>query len=153
VGNEGVILSSTDGMRWVEQLAITDERLRGVSYGHNRFVAVGYEGTLLTSKDGVRWERVDSHTHERLQGIEFGNDTFVAVGWHGKVLTSRDGLSWTGTSAGGGNLNSIVWQNESFVVTTLAGVAQVSVDGKVWAQHQPPTAAVVVASDTISTPR
>jgi hypothetical protein len=62
----------------------------------------------LTSKDGVRWEPVDSHTHERLQGIEFGNDTFVAVGWHGKVLTSRDGLSWTGTSAGGGNLNSIV---------------------------------------------
>ena len=160
VGNEGVVLSSTDGISWVNRNSPAsaagdalkpsgiEERLRGVTFGNDRFVAVGYNGMLLSSKDGARWSRLNSHTHERLQGIEFGNGLFVAVGWHGTVLLSHDGISWARTSAGSANLSSIVWQNQLFAVTGANGT--VSADGKGWLLPQTSTTPILAASDSTS---
>ena len=78
VGNNGTILTSSDGGTWSKQISGTSAHIYGVSWGNNQFVAVGYlsfddaldhghnwenyyGSTVLTSPDGVTWTRRNVH--------------------------------------------------------------------------------------------
>jgi hypothetical protein len=49
VGNNGTILTSTNGATWTEGRSGTSDGLLDIAYGNGTFVAVGYVGTILTS--------------------------------------------------------------------------------------------------------
>jgi hypothetical protein len=42
VGNEGALVTSTDGSVWLIGDSRTEERLRGIAFGNGKFVVVGY---------------------------------------------------------------------------------------------------------------
>lgn len=65
-----------------------------VSYGGDRFVAVGAEAVLVSS-DGTYWAKAGINQTAYLYGVSYGGKQFVAVGYNGAVQTSPDGTSWT----------------------------------------------------------
>jgi len=55
VGDNGTILTSSDGTTWTSRTSGTTEYLRGGAYGNSTLVVVGLSGTILTSSDGITW--------------------------------------------------------------------------------------------------
>ena len=91
----GSILSSTDGTTWYPRDAGLAASLRGVTYGMNKFVAVGDNGVILTSSNGVTWTSQASGVSLALYGVAYGNNTFVAIGEMGAVMVSPNGSLWS----------------------------------------------------------
>ena len=130
VGYDGAILSSTDGITWIQRYSGTTEVFKGVSYGNGIFVAVGYwdgyyggyYGSIITSDDGVNWTKRISKTNERIEGIAYGNGTFIALatgGGYSVVIKSNDGINWTrgGSTWAGQNIAS---GKDTFVAVGVA---------------------------------
>ena len=118
IGENGMILTSTDGLNWIQGNSGTTEKLNGVAYGNNMFIVVGDNGTLLSSQDGVAWNRIYLDTSNHLIGITYANGLFVVVGQQDIVFTSHDGILWTFQRAGGSKdyyLIDVAYGNGSFV--------------------------------------
>jgi hypothetical protein len=49
VGNDGVIVTSTDGTNWAPRASGTSEELVAVAYGNGQFVAIGTSGVIVES--------------------------------------------------------------------------------------------------------
>ena len=49
VGSDGTILTSPDGVTWIQRSSGTTNLLNGVTFANGTFVAVGRGGTILTS--------------------------------------------------------------------------------------------------------
>ena len=81
VGDNGIILTSSDGVTWDNRISVTTNNLYGVTYGNSTFVTVGDNGTILTSSDGTTWtnKRTSSGTTKNLYGVTYGNGLFVTV--------------------------------------------------------------------------
>jgi len=60
VGDQGIILTSSDGIAWTPQNSGTTAHLNGICFGQNCFVAVGVDGTILMSKDGSAWTQIQN---------------------------------------------------------------------------------------------
>ena len=112
VGDNGTILTSTDGTTWTSRTSGTSNFLYGVTYGNSTFVAVGHYETILTSSDGTTWtSRTSGRTNssgwtytDYLEGITYGNSIFVTVGrgedGSGTIMTSSDGITRTYRTSG-----------------------------------------------------
>jgi len=106
VGDNGTILTSTDGTTWTSRTSGASNDLYGVTYLTGRtirngtFVVVGDNGTILTSSDGTTWTSKTSGTTDNLTGVTYGNSTFVVVGASGTILTSSDATTWTSRTSG-----------------------------------------------------
>ena len=74
------------GTTWTSQTVGT-ANLNGVTYGGDRFVAVGAGGTILTSPNGTAWTSQTVGT-ANLLGVTYGDGRFVAVGASGAIRTS-----------------------------------------------------------------
>jgi hypothetical protein len=85
---ESIILTSTNGVDWVQRNPGTTNVLSAVAYGSGQFVAVGTFGTLLTSTDGIKWTVRQSGTQNDLRGVSYGKGHFVTVGDNGTILES-----------------------------------------------------------------
>ncbi|MEW6424257.1 MAG: prepilin-type N-terminal cleavage/methylation domain-containing protein [Bacillota bacterium] len=105
--DKGTILTSSDGENWTP--LNNENRLNGVTWGGNKFVAVGDKGTILTwtGEDGESWESQDpglepNQKNIALHGIAWsaGLNLFVAVGDKGTILTSTDGENWQSRTSG-----------------------------------------------------
>ena len=101
----GTLLTSTDGINWVQRQAGTPYHLSSVAYGNGRFVAVGGEDLnldvsetrIVTSSDGMNWDVHQPGTYALATSIAYGNGQFVAVGGsdpYGFIMTSVDGMDW-----------------------------------------------------------
>ena len=62
VGDNGTIITSSDGTTWTARTSGTTEYLRGGAYGNSTLVVVGASGTILTSSDGTTWTSRTSGT-------------------------------------------------------------------------------------------
>lgn len=110
VGDEGTILTSSDGIAWKTQISGTKSTLFDVLFGNNVYVARGCG--ILISSDGETWTKVPV-TVDPYYGpwcytaIDFCNGKFVAgvalgpVSFWLPVLqrgsrTSVDGINWIG---------------------------------------------------------
>ena len=149
VGNEGKILTKTDGCTiiypgidicWIPRVFGTDS-LQGVAFGNGKFVAVGMNGTILLSTDnGLHWTS-EAGTSQNLWGITYGNGTFVAVGNYGTILTSPDGETWTWRDSGIHDpLNEVAYCTSKFIAVGSNGT--ILIDGpenpvRFWSAHWP----------------
>ena len=56
VGDNGTILTSSDGTAWTSRTSGTSNGLYNIFYGNSTFVAVGHSGTILTSSETINWQ-------------------------------------------------------------------------------------------------
>ncbi len=133
VGNNGLILSTTDAVSWATQPSTTTNDLRGATWANGLFVAVGAGGTILSSANGSTWNHQTSGTTNRLNGVSWYNGTFVAVGDTGTILFSTNGVQWNSAIPTGiaYNLNGVGGAN-GFVAVGDSGTVLTSVDGRAW---------------------
>ncbi len=140
VGWNGMILSSIDGLTWIDR-SLETSNLAGVTYGNNTFVAVGNIGSfktqpIFTSSDGITWTSWSSDCTEYLNVVIYGKSTFVTVGSNGTILSSPDGISWTSQSFGTTeSLNDVTYGNYIFVAVGYNGTIVTSVDGITWTRQ------------------
>ena len=99
VGNNGVILVSTDGISWsnrsreqksflasVVSSAISTlqpsslNNLLNIYYANGTYNIMGYNGTILQSMDGVSWKNISNINGTIFYGAVYYNDKFVYVG-------------------------------------------------------------------------
>ncbi|MBM7568096.1 InlB B-repeat-containing protein, partial [Paenibacillus sacheonensis] len=130
VNRVGAIYTSTTSETpdlWTDRNINTTSILTGVTYGNEKFVAVGQYGTILTSSDGVSWSSQNSGIAADLKGVKYLNGKFVSWTRDGKtILTSVDGVSWSMITTSGiicvacestnsGVLNSVSYGNGTYV--------------------------------------
>jgi hypothetical protein len=103
VGNDGKVCYSTNYKDNTEtwscpQEIVDDKQLYGITYGNNKFIAVGESGTVIRSDNGTNWTEDlsgNSNTSANLYSIAFGNDRFVAVGQYAVIVSTDNGTSFT----------------------------------------------------------
>ena len=105
VGENGVILTSSDGINWtVVQTSGVSNWLYSITYSDelNLFVAVGGHGVILTSPDAITWtSQTSGVSFQSLYKVIYSDELnlFVVVGGYGPtygtILTSTDGINWT----------------------------------------------------------
>lgn len=133
VGENGTLLTSSDGTKWTKRSSGSKVKLRAVTYGKDTLVAVGFSGTILTSSDGTKWTKRKSRTKNNLGSVTYGNDTFVAVGNSGTILTSSNGNKWTKRKSGTKNsLYGVTSGNNIFLAVGKKGTILTSSDGTKW---------------------
>lgn len=99
VGDQGAVLSSSDGATWAVRTSGTTLALNDVTFGGDRYVAVGQAGKILVSDDGIEWTGASSPSSRDLNAVVWHLDRFYAVGGDysagAETLVSFDGTSWT----------------------------------------------------------
>ncbi len=126
------ILSSPDGVTWIEKTLESPNQLIGITNGNGVFVAVGDNGTILTSPDSVNWTTSSSGTTKSLSVAAYENGMFVAIG-NGIVLISSDGVKWTVLIDG--NINDLygaAYGKGTYVAVGDKGTILYSYDGTDW---------------------
>ncbi len=99
-GHRGIIISSTDGQNWTNQVAPlglegSPPALTSIAYGGGYFVALADGGPILTSPDGVHWTARNRGVPYSLGSVCFANGSFLAAGVAGIVLRSGNLLAAT----------------------------------------------------------
>jgi len=144
VGDSGVIITSDNGVDWVQRYSSTNTSLKGVTYGKGLFVAVGSNGAILTSSNAIDWTRELSPAQlGDFNDLAYGNGVFVgatdkAYGWNG--IISRDGHHWVqGWLEPGVNMRGVTFAQGRFGIVGNDGVVLFSSDGTNWQRSYTPT--------------
>ena len=143
-----LIFISDDGRNWRDVSPRLPGSLSAVTFGEDRFVAVGYvppeggprEGdpVVLTSFDGETWTEAPDPPDLRWGSIAFGNGVFVATGFKSitalnHTLVSDDGVTWDEGVVTEIRSTEITFGNGVFVLwgESNRGIG-VSTDGENW---------------------
>ena len=134
VGDNGTIVTSSDGTTWVSRPSGTTDMLEGVVWTGTEYIAVGGTGTVLTSLDGAAWTRHSLGTSNLYYGVAWSGATAVAVGFNGAISSSPDGVTWTPRVSGAPNeiFQGVAWSGSQFVAVSRAGAILTSPDGGTW---------------------
>ena len=114
----GVILTSTDGLSWINRTPASSlGTLTDVTWTGSQLVAVGGKGLILTSPNGIDWTSRYAEPSNPLWAVSANSDQIVVTGSFGTILTSSDGgAHWSKTSLDENiDLLSITWTGSSFV--------------------------------------
>ena len=137
VGEDGIILTSTNGEIWTKINLWTSNDLESVCFGNGNFVVVGWNGTIITSQNGEMWTARNSGIHYNLYGVAYGNGNFIAFGQgqvgfgEGTKLTSQNGEVWTPVFIGCyGELYGGVYGGGTFMI--VGQCTYTSSDGTIW---------------------
>lgn len=139
VGENGIIVASTNLVAWFVRNSGTTNRLDGIAFGNNMLVAVGAKGTVLTSSNGVDWVVRSSGNTNDLHGVAYGTNTFVAAGSGGTTMTSSNGINWVTQSFDYPRLEAITYANGFFVAVGTGGTIWRSAQGIGWGNYTWPT--------------
>jgi len=124
------IQSSSDGLRWEEQMALI--RLNDVAWNGRTFMAVGPATWTFTSMTGLQWNRNPAAGAE-LQALASSGALWVAVGRAGAARTSVDGTTWTTVATPTTkDLRALAWSGSQFVAGGPEGLIMTSPDGASW---------------------
>lgn len=133
VGNDGVIITSSDGINWTNRTSGITDVIRGIAFGNSIYVVVGQKGVILSSSDGISWTTRTSGSSNYLYGVSYLNEKFIAVGKSGTILTSTDGITWsTKTSGISTNLKEVSYGNGVYVAIGTGGTILSSTDTETW---------------------
>jgi hypothetical protein len=161
VGEE--IVTSNNGTEWEARRSrenndyVFHEQYKDVSFGNNRYVAVGTagesmkgKGIIAISADGNNW-KVQETGKAPLASVTFGKGLFVAVGQNGLVLTSKDCRNWQDKSiAASTHLMNVTYGNGVFVALgdTSTNMIEVSSEKKSYtSEHVQGDGVVLVSAD------
>ena len=124
-GNDGLLVSSTDGKFWENHSFGSTVQLLDMASNGQQWVAVGVLGTILTSSNRVTWQAEQLYVEERYNAVAFGGGEYVAVGDRGALRTSSDGSHWQARYTGQyeGNLQDLAFHEDQWVVVGRLGAA------------------------------
>ncbi len=149
VGNEGRIVTSSDGVAWTRRSSGTANSLNSLVFVNGLFVAVGEGGTILTSANGQSWTPRSSGTSDFLYDVSYGNGKFIAISDTGTVVSSTNGIAWNSSSGGTVGAYGVAYGNGKFVAVGgliecsffgcyyYSDVVYASADGVTWVQSTP----------------
>src|SRR5438477_917993 len=86
-GDDGIGLSSPNGVTWRFQKVLATNGWRSRSVAAGLIVAIDHQGRLQTSTDGLNWTGRESGVVPALHSVAYGDGRFVAVGNEGEVAT------------------------------------------------------------------
>lgn len=128
------VFVSTDGLSWTRAAANPDfTNLNDITYGQQRFVAVGDGSRVMTSTDGLTWARQPFAVNSRLTTVTTGLNGFVAAGTDGFACSSADGITWRENQTGQTNtLRGSAYGNGRYVLVGDGGTVLHSANGTAW---------------------
>jgi len=147
VGATGTILSSSDGLTWIDRTdpLVTTANLHGVAANTSIYVAVGDGGAVVRSTDAATWLPAASvPVASALYDVAWSStySLFIAVGAGGVILTSSDGSTWyTASSPVADDLHSVTTLHTPYVIGGAVGTILTSLDGTSWIQFNGTTTA------------
>lgn len=144
-----VIFISDDGRNWRDVSLRVPARLMAVTFGEDRFVAVGSfrhpagigpqesDPVVLISLDGETWTEAPNPPDLWLRSVAFGNGRFVATGFNpitllAEIFVSNDGVTWDDVAAMDIPSTEITFGNGVFVLWGESNRIGVSTDGENW---------------------
>lgn len=131
LSNTGLIMTSSNGVSWTEQLLDEGTLLDSV-YGDHQYVTVGAFGKIMTSPDGETWTSRTSGVSVPLTDISYGNGLYVAVGGS-TVVTSPDGVTWKEQPSDSSRyIYDIAYGNGLFIAVGQSGKIITSSNGENW---------------------
>jgi hypothetical protein len=140
-GAAGAALVSSDGKRWSARGTLP-ANVRALVHGNvggtAMFIAVGDNGLRARSTDGQSWTSVvqgfpGADDPVSLRAVAIGNGTVVTAGEQGRRIRSRNGSDWTDPAAGGNDLASLVYADQTFLAYADNGIVFLSPDdGRSW---------------------
>lgn len=88
VGNNGVILTSPDGLKWTKKMSNTIQNLHSVAYSpiSNSYICVGGSGVILVSSDAINWTQ--QHIYPRLVTNAINGQKAVEFSGNGDYLNT-----------------------------------------------------------------
>ena len=123
---------------WTSETSGVSNDLCGVTYGNNKYIAVGSGGAILSSSDGSTWTSEASGGTELLNGVTYANNKFIAVGESGVIISSSDGSTWTSETSGvSESLLGVTYGNNKFIavgydMNNSIAIILSSSDGSTW---------------------
>ena len=87
-GDDGAILTSTNGSSWTKQTSGTIKWLNDVVFIDGNWFVVGNSGTVLKSTNTIHWTSIVTLTRKNLYGAATDSKQLVAVGVEGAILRS-----------------------------------------------------------------
>ena len=118
-GQNGLLLTSTNGVGWTTRTSGTTVYISDVMYGNGYYVAVG-NTRILRSSDGIDWSFATNAAY--LYRAAYCSGVFKATGKNGAIWTSTDGLNWEAEISGTTNdIRGISYANDQFVAVGFNG--------------------------------
>lgn len=156
---DSTIITSSDGVFWIQSYFGEKKAFSAVAYGNQTFVAIGRHADpthafpILISKDGFHWTTYNwlpaSFSSGGLNAITYAAGRFVIAGFHDRhaiTLTSIDGTHWIESnidfvdSGLNRSVTSIAYGNGLFVAmcsdANLNGSSLTSMNGDSWVRSQ-----------------
>ena len=112
-------------------MVYVSKKLYGITYGNNKFIAVGESGTVIRSDNGSVWDIGTSNSSGNLYSIAFGNDKFVGVGSNTVIVSTDNGTSFLETYTTL-TFKDVTYGNGVFVAVGLGEIIYTSTDGDTW---------------------
>jgi hypothetical protein len=92
-GLGGVLLSSQDGLTWLDQSTGYTNAFVAATTGNQLLVLGGYD-SLVISSNGLSWQQVTNPASDYPGALGFGNGRFVYLGVAGSIATSTNAFDW-----------------------------------------------------------
>ncbi len=131
--NRRTIWVSKDGITWTRADSPDDDALISITWGDNKYLAIGLKGGIFISQDGIEWQKTNGLAPS-LRSVVWTGSQIVAVGDLGTVLTSNEGLNWKNQPWGRIELKSIIWTGDKLMAAgkhpeDIHGTIFTSLDG------------------------
>jgi hypothetical protein len=136
VGDNGTIITSSDGYHWTNQSCSISTPLRAIAYARGEFAAVGDGGVILVSSNAVNWQQIPQVTSNTLRAVAgaiaqpfFGFSQFLAVGDSGAAVAGNYNTNWLLTASGTSNsLYGITWEEDWYYTVVGANGTVIEMD-------------------------
>jgi hypothetical protein len=129
VGDQGLILLSTDGSSWDDGPGPVPETLRGAAWGDHGWVVVGDGGVAYALGLSLDVPMLDRHLH----GAVYAAGRYVVVGEGGTIGVSADGQDWAQPLTRSGKaLLGVTQGNGQYVAVGVQGTVVTSADATAW---------------------
>lgn len=128
---------SSDGINWEYSDEVSKGSWDTITYGDDKFVAIGNSSTAIYSTDGINWTTTTLPLDVPWSSITYGNGKFVAVNrTNNTAIYSTDAINWTQvTMPLNTGLEVITYGGGKFIAASRSdsnNIVAYSTDGITW---------------------
>ncbi len=162
LNGDGVVLASSDGIRWQQQVIAPKSLFRGIAHGDGYFVATGHQldgpnALTAVSTNGLHWRTTTNAPTNRAYRVTFGNGKFVGLGIGIDAVEScaltNDIIPWSQSTTrlrllGADSqveLQTVTFCEGQFIAVGTLGAFLVSPDGTNWTRKTFPQSTPVLS--------
>ncbi|MGD0340584.1 MAG: hypothetical protein ABSA76_02590 [Bacteroidales bacterium] len=94
VGENGIVLTSSDGQKFNKTDSGTKENINGIAYFNGMLIAAADKGTILISDKGYTWSSIILHLKGNIVSVRANSSLCFGVTDRGEIIKSSDGIEW-----------------------------------------------------------